>query len=239
MMIGALSRRQKVYMCGENSRAKKHTSCLREKREKRERKEERERRASSASKKRSKKKWKKLALLCLLLLLPSFWEQIIKEKEQVCFSHALGKVFLLLMLNTFYYPLSSSPQQTHDTEKQLHEKNDWFEKIERRGREVRLARDLRLRAVLAAREAEDLRHRRRRVYRWDLAESSIYSIHDERWKGAAPVIGRDSISRDLCSFSRLFSSLSLVLSSSSNLKKSNEFGEWKSLFVSFESASRA
>ena len=41
----------------------------------------------------------------------------------MCFSHALGKVFLLLMLNTFYYPLSSSPQQTHDTEKQLHEKN--------------------------------------------------------------------------------------------------------------------
>jgi hypothetical protein len=84
-LIGALSRRQKVYLCGENSRAKKHTSCLREKREKRERKEERERRASSSLKKKSaKKKNEKNSLFsafCFFCLL--FESKIIKEKEQV------------------------------------------------------------------------------------------------------------------------------------------------------------
>ena len=54
MMIGALSRRQKVYLCGENSRAKKHTQAAWEKRERK----ERERREQCIEKEAQKKKWK-------------------------------------------------------------------------------------------------------------------------------------------------------------------------------------
>ena len=55
MMIGALSRRQKVYTCGEKSRAKTHTHKLLERKE-REKREKEERAEEFFAKKAQKKK---------------------------------------------------------------------------------------------------------------------------------------------------------------------------------------
>jgi len=81
MMIGASSRRQKVYVWREFEQ--KRTS-LREKREKRERKERERRERAEFSKKKRKKKMKKLSL-CPLPSAFCLLESKIKEKEQVLF----------------------------------------------------------------------------------------------------------------------------------------------------------
>ena len=108
MMIGALSRRQKVYVWREFEQ--KRTS-LREKREKRERKERERREIAEFSKKKRKKKMKKLSLPSAFCLLPS------REQNKGKRASAFPLSENCSLLNTTFYPLSvpTTNNTSHDT----------------------------------------------------------------------------------------------------------------------------
>ena len=118
MMIGALSRRQKVYLCGENSRAKKHTQAAWEKRERKKRAVHRKR----SAKKKNEKTRSRHSLFCEVSLKKR------KEKEVLFFyRQTVVKLFHKSILNArTFYPLSSSPEHTHILRHQTRTREEWL-----------------------------------------------------------------------------------------------------------------
>ena len=121
MMIGALSRRQKVYLCGENSRAKKHTQAAWEKRERKER-ERREQCIEKKAQKKNEKTRSRHSLFCEVSLKKR------KEKEVLFFyRQTVVKLFHKSILNArTFYPLSSSPEHTHILRHQTRTREEWL-----------------------------------------------------------------------------------------------------------------